>query len=252
MNRCIRLILLTPAIGHTVAASEPEIAIQPPENTAAPVFSMAASAGTLGLGGSIGYRFNPHFGIRLRGAALSYHRTETWGSEKTRLQLNGDNAGLMLDYYPFGGKLYFTAGLTLSESNMRYRAQFYRKPGGDYHIHMGGFNFQLVDDTRGEISGTCSWNKLQPYLGIGYTDLIWSDYPLYYSLDLGLNYMGSGKLRTATHGHFIHKDPATNQWSEVTPAQIEAALRREGRDFFKIANRLHFYPVVQFSIGLQF
>ena len=212
----------------------------------------ALTAGTQGLGISLGYRLNPYLGLRLRGATIGYDSSEYWGSARTRIQLNGDNAGLLLDIHPFGGNFYITAGLTLCESNMRYRARFHRKPGGDCPIHLGGMDFQLNDDQHGTLAGRCQWDKLQPYIGIGYTGSINAPYPLYYALDLGLNYMGSGHLSTTSQGNFQYKDKRTNTWKTLTSAQLETALRHEGHDFFRLADHLHLYPVLQLSIGLQF
>ena len=221
-------------------------------NATASDFTIAATGGTQGLGMSIGCRFNPYIGVRLRGATLGYSSTETWGNQRTCLNLNGDNAGLLVDIHPFGSNFYLTAGLTFCESTMRYCARFTRGLGEDCHIQMGGFHFELRDDTAGEISGKYSWNKLQPYIGIGYTETITADYPFYYSIDLGINYMGSGKFRTGNKGHFTCQDPVWLTTSDATDEQINAAVRREGRDFFRFADRLRFYPVLQLSIGLQF
>ena len=197
---------------------------------------------------SIGYRFNPYLGMRLRGDTIGYDCTETWGNQNTRLNLNGDNAGFLVDIYPFGGKFY----LTFCESTMRYRARFSRGLGEDCHIQMGGFHFELRDDNEGELSGKYSWNKLQPYIGIGYTDTLIDGYPLYYSLDLGINYMGRGKFSSSNKGHFVCQDPRWLTISDATDEQINAAMRREGRDFFRFAERLRIYPVLQLSVGLQF
>ena len=236
-------------------AGEPEsIDIQKlPSNPSVPNFTIAATAGTQGLGMSIGYRFNPYIGVRLRGATIGYDSTETWGTQNTRLNLNGDNAGFLVDIYPFGGNFYLTAGLTYCESTMRYRNQLHRESfGGECHFTMGGEQFELREVNDGEISGKYSWDKLQPYIGIGYTDAIIDSYPLYYSIDLGINYMGSGKLSTSNKGIFYRKDPGSNLTIEATDAQLNAAVRREGRDFFKLADRLRVYPVLQLSTGLQF
>ena len=221
-------------------------------NATSPDFSIAATGGTQGLGLSIGYRFNPYIGVRLRGATLGYSSTETWGNQRTRLNLNGDNAGLLVDIHPFGGNFYLTAGLTHCESTMRYRARFTRGLGKDCHIQMGGFHFELREDSAGELSGKYSWNKLQSYLGIGYTETITVGYPLYYSIDLGINYMGNGKFRSSNKGYFTVQDPRWLTTSEATDEQINAAVRRESRDFFRLADRLRFYPVLQLSVGLQF
>ena len=34
--------------------------------------------------------------------------------------------------------------------------------------------------------------------------------------------------------------------------QVESFIREDGRDFFKIADNLHVYPVLQLSVGLRF
>ena len=117
---------------------------------------------------------------------------------------------------------------------------------------MGGFHFELRDDTAGEISGQYSWDKLQPYIGIGYTETITVSYPLYYSTVLGINYMGSSKFRTGNKGHFTCQNPRWLTIREATDEQINAAVRREGRDFFRFTDRLRIYPVLQLSVGLQF
>ena len=237
---------------YALRAGEPELNT-PHRSSTAPNFTIAATGGTQGLGMSIGYRFNPYIGVRLRGATIGYDCTETWGNQRTRLNLNGDNAGLLVDIYPFGGNFYLTAGLTYCESTMRYRARF-KSPGvgGEYDIYMGGFEFQLVGDQPGEISGKYSWDKLQPYIGIGYADTLCDGYPLYYSIDLGINYMGSARFRTSNNGRFEYEDPRWLLAHNATDEQINAAVRREGHDFFKFAERLRFYPVLQLSVGLRF
>ena len=106
------LALFCPA--SILHASEPEIADieEQHRTTTGQRVSIAATGGTQGLGVSIGYRFNPYIGLRLRGATLGYDSTETWGNQRTRLSINGDNAGILVDIYPFGGKFYVCAGLT--------------------------------------------------------------------------------------------------------------------------------------------
>ena len=38
----------------------------------------------------------------------------------------------------------------------------------------------------------------------------------------------------------------------ATEAVMEESIRKEGRDFFKIADDLSVYPVIQFAIGARF
>ena len=48
------------------------------------------------------------------------------------------------------------------------------------------------------------------------------------------------------------RDPATNEMKPATEAVMEESIRKEGRDFFKIADDLSVYPVIQFAIGARF
>lgn len=215
-------------------------------------FSVAATAGTLGGGLSVGYRIHPNFGLRLEGTSLSYDGTEAWGSHQSRLRLQHGGFGVLVDYYPYGNGLRVSAGLRWNDSSMSYRARFQGRMGEDCLISMGGLHFQLTGDQKGEISGVYSWNALQPYLGIGYAEPIRDSSTLYYAVDLGFHYMGSGKLRVGNRGRFEQQDPASHVWSDVSQEQLNAAVRREGRDFFRIAEHLNFYPVLQLSLGMRF
>ena len=244
------LLLLTPAL----LAGTPEIihSAEPPPIAGHPGFSIAASGGTQGLGMSIGYRPNPYVGFRLRGARLSYDYHDTWGNHPSLLKLNGDNAALLLDIYPFGGNFYITAGLTLSQAGMRSHATIRGKASGDTPVHLGGSEFIMRQSESGHLAASYDWNRVQPYFGIGYSDTLWENSSLYYSIDLGFNYMGSGRLKTASSGYFLTYDSRYFQWSEASRSDIAAAMHSELRDFLDFADKIRFYPVLQLSIGLQF
>ncbi len=65
-------------------------------------------------------------------------------------------------------------------------------------------------------------------------------------------YFGSGKLTTSHEGTLEAKYKYTTRWEPVTDAQLQAAIRQKGHDFFNIAAHLRVYPVLQLSIGLRF
>ena len=194
----LSLLLVTPAL----MAGTPEIisSANTVPNSGNPDFSIAASGGTLGLGMSIGYRPNAYVGFRLRGATLSYDYHDTWDTHPCHLKLNGDNAAFLLDIYPFGGNFYITAGITLSHASMRSHTAIRGKIGYDTIVHIGGREFIMRETELGHLSASYDWNRIQPYFGIGYTDTLWKGSSLYYSIDLGFNYMGSGSLKTASSG----------------------------------------------------
>lgn len=215
-------------------------------------FSLDVNAGTQGAGLSLGYQMNPSIRLRLRGALLSYSENSTWTDTDARLKLYGNNVGLLVDYFPGEGNFYISAGLNFCESKMRCRARMYREPGRASNTTVGGIEYALYDGTQGDISGKYSWNHVQPYIGIGYQDSLFGCTNLYYSVDLGINIMGSGDLSVGSSGDLHYHDPANNQMVPATNAILEQSIRNECRDFFKIADDLCVYPVLQFAIGARF
>lgn len=213
-------------------------------------FTVDITAGTQGAGLNLAYYINPSVRLRLRGAMLSYTCTENWSDSQARLKLHGNNVGLLVDIFPGNGNFYITAGLNFSENKMRCRSRLYRQPGMVTTATVGGIEYSLTEGDMAELQGKYSWNHAQPYIGIGYQANLYGG--LHYSIDLGVNFMGSGALTTGSTPNLHFRDPATNQIKPATPHAIEQSIRREGHDFFKIADDLCVYPVVQLGIGTRF
>ena len=218
----------------------------------APATSFDINAGTQGAGISLGYNINPSVRLRLRGAMLSYSANENWSGSDTQLKLYGNNVGLLVDIFPGEGNFYISAGLNFSENKMRCRSRIYREPGMAANAVVGGIEYAVSGSEQAEIYGKYSWNHAQPYIGIGYQDSLLGSSTFYYSLDLGINFMGSGNLTVGSSGNLNYRDTTTDQMKPVTNSVLEESIRKEGRDFFKIADDLCVYPVLQLGIGARF
>ena len=218
----------------------------------APATSFDINAGTQGAGISLGYNINPGVRLRLRGAMLSYSANENWSDSDARLKLYGNNVGLLVDIFPGEGNFYISAGLNFSENKMRCRSRIYREPGMAANAVVGGIEYAVSGSEQAEIYGKYSWNHAQPYIGIGYQDSLLGSSTFYYSLDLGINFMGSGNLTVGSSGNLNYRDTTTDQMKPVTNSVLEESIRKEGRDFFKIADDLCVYPVLQLGIGARF
>ena len=160
--------------------------------------------------------------------------------------------GLLVDIFPGEGNFYVTAGINFSENKMRCRSRVDRKPGMVGTATVGGIEYSIIEGTHAEMNGKYSWNHAQPYIGIGYQDSLFGSSTFYYSLDLGVNFMGSGNLTVSGSDNLRYRNPATNEMKPATEAVMEESIRKEGRDFFKIADDLNVYPVIQFAIGARF
>lgn len=218
----------------------------------APATSFDINAGTQGAGISLGYNINPSVRLRLRGAMLSYSANENWSDSDARLKLYGNNVGILVDIFPGEGNFYISAGLNFSENKMRCRSRIYREPGMAANAVVGGIEYAVSGSEQAEIYGKYSWNHAQPYIGIGYQDSLLGSSTFYYSLDLGINFMGSGNLTVGSSGNLNYRDTTTDQMKPVTNSVLEESIRKEGRDFFKIADDLCVYPVLQLGIGARF
>ena len=169
-----------------------------------------------------------------------------------RLKIYGNNVGLLVDIFPGEDNFYISAGLNFSESKMRCRSRIYKDSGMGAATTVGGTEYSVSSGDYADICGKYSWNHAQPYIGIGYQNFLFKGTSLYYSVDFGINFMGSGKLSTSSTGNLLYRDSTTDTMKPATEEVMEKSIRKEGRDFFRIADDLCVYPVLQFALGARF
>ena len=209
----------------------------------------AISAGTLGLGAEAGYEFNKHWRVRLRGAYAGYNTDRGMTDFKVDIKYKGSNASLLLDYHPFATGLRLTAGLTANQATLRAGGNINNDCNGGLYA-FGGDYYQATGPV--DIRARYEWNSLQPHLALGWCSGSTGSKRLYWGCELGLTYMGKGKLKVSHSGQLHKGDPATYSLCPATDADLAASLRREAHSFFKMADRLQIYPVLQVAIGLRF
>ena len=122
------------------------------------------------------------------------------------------------------------------------------------HASLGCENYRLIELEPEELASFLA----QPDIGglnvtIPYKrDVMPYCEHLYYGIDLGLNFMGSGKLQVRSKGNLERRDPRTYEWKSIGHDEVEYIVRKEGHNFFKVADDLRVYPVLQLSIGAAF
>lgn len=235
----------------TTPALQQEQAIVPPTAASADALGIMVdvNVGTQGVGLSLGYEFNEYFKMRLRGAYLGYTHEDTWTDVDGEFEFNGSNAGIIFDYHPFGGVFRISAGLNFSElsldatGSMDNLGQF----TGEYEF--GGKEYQVTGD-KASVKAEYEWNKVQPYIGIGWSSDGEGDRSFYFTCDIGVNFIGSGSMVVSHTGNIKEKQNGT--WVDVNNSMLEDTIREEGKDFFEIADDLFVYPVIQFGFGYRF
>lgn len=237
-------------------ATEPALE-KAPEHPAHGILT-EVNVGTQGIGLSIGYEFNQHFKLRMRGAYLAYDYDDDWGNgadgltAKGKMDFDGSNVGLILDYHPFGGRFHVSGGLNFADTKVKIDSNLNAATGADGSegtYDFGGVTYRAAGNS-GNIHGKYSWNTVQPYLGIGWSSDGDGDRSLYFSIDLGVNFIGNGSLSVGASDN-IQAWNGTD-WEKASNATIEHSVREEGKDFFKIADDLFVYPVLQIGMGYRF
>lgn len=211
------------------------------------------NVGTLGAGFSVGYEFNKYLKTRVRAGFLSYDHDDTWSDVDVMGEFTGNNMGIMLDYHPFGGRFRLTAGLTITDlavdvQGSMDRRYFAEHVGKEYDF--GGYKF-IIKDEDVKAEAEYKWNKVQPYLGIGWSSDGEGDAEVYFTFDMGVNFMGTGDLSVSYSGGAEVITP-DGQRTEISKQILESAIREEGKDFFDIADDISVYPVIQLGIGVRF
>ena len=234
-----------PALEETPATNEDSVAW--PSGVFADL-----SVGTQGLGMDVGYSFNRHFKLRARGTFLTYERDDNWDEVNVTCKLKNYSCGLIFDYHPFGESFRLSVGINASplkvqaDGTMDGSDQF----NGEYTL--GDYDYKV--DGVGKVRGEYKWNTVQPYIGIGWSCSSQSEHAWFFTADLGVNFIGNGKLRVNSSGDIQQKKVGEphSAYHPVDNSLLETSLREEGKDFFKIADKIVVYPVVHIGVGCRF
>ena len=207
------------------------------------------NVGTQGLGLSLGYEFNQYIKMRLRGAYLSYVYEDTWSDVDGEFDFDGNNAGIIFDYHPFGGEFHLSAGLNFSNFKFKAKGSMqHNRDGASYKF--GDYHF-VVKGNSASVEAMYDWNNFQPYLGIGWSTDGDGDRSFYVTFDMGVNIIGKGNFSiNSTGGLDVYK--RGEYLGDATKMIIEDAIREEGKDYFEIADNIVVYPVIQLGLGYRF
>lgn len=203
-------------------------------------FFVAPNLGTLGMGLEGGYALSPSFKLRVRSNWIGCDFKKKRHGVAYTVKAENMNGGLMLDYHPEAGVFRLTAGLLLSNLDARADGSTNGQSfvlGGNPYVAQGNVCLR----------GKYAWNRVQPYLGMGWSTESTADGSWYVTADIGVALIGNGRLTTSStgeitdgHGHTIDHD------------QIQESIREEVHDVLKVCDHLHVYPVLQIGVGYRF
>lgn len=193
-------------------------------------FAAALKLSTTGISAEAIRSFGPKFNARLGFSFFSYS-IKGVGADKDDFSYDAKlglfSISALADYFPFERGLKLTAGLFINlnkfEANM--------KPAKSYTV--GGDIY--TPDLLGTMNANISFNKIAPYIGIGFGNPTAGSRGLGFSFDIGTIYQGAPKAKLSATGLI---EPS------ASPEQQE-----------KFENNLSWfkwYPVLSFGITYKF
>lgn len=200
-------------------------------SAAASPVAVTVQAGTLGAGASLYLALPYHADMRLSGNYFSLsHALDSGGVHydgSVRLQ----SFTLLADWHPFHGVFRLTGGVAYNDNRSALTAT---PSSGGYTINGNHYSPSQV----GSLTGVVTFNRADPYFGIGLGDPFRSGHWTF-GLDLGVLYQGMPKVSLTATG--AAADPQLASDIDAATAQVRSDVRK-----------YKWYPVVMFSTGYRF
>ena len=195
--------------------------------------ALAARASTLGIGGELSFRAGRNVAFRFGGNYLTFTTDQDVEGVNYQLTPHFENGTAILDLHPFGGSFHLSGGVLLNYNEGEMVATLTQ----DIQIGNQTYTPQQV----GSLTGTVSFNRTAPYLGLGFAGRS----RVAFLLDLGVGI--TGKPRVDLVGETNLTGTAKDQF-DANVAQEQTEIQAE-IDKHKI---LRFHPVVSLGLKLSF
>lgn len=194
-------------------------------------FSARITAGTLGIGPELGYRFSETVGVRAAASFLSINQ----GFESDGIDYDGNvrlrSGGAMFDVYPFGGGFRLSAGGRFNGN----RARLVATPTQDVEIDDETYTPAEV----GTLTGLATVKSFAPALTLGYGGSLRRGFV--FGIEGGVLFQGALRVEEFTSTGTLANDPDFRQ-----------ALEDERQELQQDAEDYKLYPILQLSLGYRF
>ncbi|WP_136066274.1 hypothetical protein [Modicisalibacter radicis] len=131
---------------------------------AAGQWSLGAGVGTTGYEGSVSYRFHDNVALTGSYSGFAYDDIDYDSDDVDyRGDFDLDVYGLSVDYFPFAGRFYLSAGVVRPDIAMQVVGR--PKAGGSYEFNGQTYTAAEVGTLQGNVS---LGDSVQPYLGLGW------------------------------------------------------------------------------------
>jgi hypothetical protein len=199
---------------------------------APPALSVGLTAGSLGLGPEVAYRFGSHFGLRANFAAFSYGTDHDYGAVRYAVDLKLSNGGVMADWYPLGGGFRISGGLRANGDELDLKGS----PTASVQIGPTTYTPDQIGTLTGEISGAGT----APVLSLGYGGTL-AKGGLTAGIEVGVMFQGAPRVKNLK---------ATGQLA--ANQQFQADLVAEAKKIENDASSFKLWPILQLQLVYRF
>jgi hypothetical protein len=191
---------------------------------------VAISAGTLGIGPEVGYRFGT-FGVRGSATFFSFSKDVDSDDINYDGKLKLKSYGASVDIYPSSGGFRISPGARIS----RNRVELVATPTAA--VEIGGTTYTPAQ--VGTISGEVRGKNFSPTLTVGYGNDGGTGF--YFGADAGALFQGSPRVRQLKTTGLL-----------ATDATFQANLLKERQSIEHDIGRFKVYPILQLALGYRF
>jgi hypothetical protein len=190
-------------------------------------FSVGITAGSLGIGPEVGFRFSDYVGVRGNATLLSVSHDIDSGNINYDGKVKLKSGGAMVDFYPFKGGFRISGGVRINGNEARAIAT----PTGTVTVGNTSYPASAVGTLRTETD----IKNVAPALTLGYGGGLSKG--LVFGVEAGALFQGSVKIK-----------PITYTGSAISAADLEAERRdiQDDIDGYKV------YPILQLTLGYRF
>jgi len=189
---------------------------------------VALKIGTLGVGLDYEHYFNNKFALRANLNGFKLNKTKTIKGVPFKGKLKLFTAGILADYHPWATSFRVSGGLYYNANKFDVTA---KKSGT---VTLNGTTYNLGDIV---INGKIDFNKVAPYLGIGWSSTESNGWHL--TADIGVMYHGKPKVK-------LNGKVTGGGYSQ---SQLDQDLKVKENEIRNKIKKYKFYPVI--SIGIE-
>lgn len=205
--------------------------------------SLGVQAGSMGVGVNLSQPINRYFNLRFNVNGFYYNYENKIREIKYKANFNWLNFGLLADYHPFSNGFYLTGGAYYNDNAITLKSDIENQT-----IQIGDIIFDTSYLGKNGLSGKLQFNKVNPYVGIGYASNNMSARGFTLVGEVGVLFTGTPKL---TYNVECNNNIAGIDITAICNQLKEATATEKDKIYNKFKN-ITVYPVIYLGFAYKF